>query len=149
MHQTHARTLVVAIRRCEHDPTMRGNVRVLTVDDHLPFLRVAHEVIEATPGFEPAREVSSAAEALALAKTLDPDLTLIDVHMPQMSGIEVARRLKEARPAKLVVLISSTEPGELPPSVRTCGADAVVRKQDLAPALLRRLVPADTPGEDP
>jgi two-component system invasion response regulator UvrY len=128
---------------------MRGNVRVLTVDDHLPFLRVAREVIEATPGFEPAREVSSGVEALALAEALDPDLTLIDVHMPGMSGIEVARRLKEARPAKLIVLISSTDPGELPPSARTCGADAVVRKQDLGPALLRRLVAAGAVGEDP
>jgi two-component system invasion response regulator UvrY len=128
---------------------MRGNVRVLTVDDHLPFLRVAREVIEATPGFEPAREVSSGVEALALAEALDPDLTLIDVHMPGMSGIEVARRLKEARPTKLIVLISSTDPGELPPSARTCGADAVVRKQDLGPALLRRLVAAGAVGEDP
>jgi len=127
---------------------MPENVRVLTVDDHLPFLRVAHEVIEATPGFEPAREVSSGAEALALADALDPDLTLIDVNMPEMSGVEVARRLKQARPAKLVVLISSTDPGELPPSVRTCGADAVVRKQDLGPALLRRLMRADGPGEN-
>jgi two-component system, NarL family, invasion response regulator UvrY len=149
MHRTHARTLVVALGGCEHGPTMHGNVRVLTVDDHVPFLRVAREVIEATPGFEPAREVRSGAEALDLAEALDPDLTLIDVHMPGMSGIEVARRLKEARPARLIVLISSTDPGELPPSVRTCGADAVVRKQDLGPALLRRLVAADAVGEDP
>jgi two-component system invasion response regulator UvrY len=146
---THAGTLVAATGRCEHHPTMHGTVRVLTVDDHVPFLRVAHEVIKATPGFEPTREVTSGREALALADVLDPDLTLVDVHMPGMRGTEVVRRLKRARPSKVVVLISSTDPAELPPAVRTCGADAVVRKQDLGPALLRRLVRVDEQAEVP
>ena len=92
-----------------------------------------------TPGFEAVGEVSSAAEALAAADTIDPDLVLVDVHMPQMSGIEASRRLSADHPELVVVLISTTDPSELPAAARNCGAAEVLRKQDLGPATIRRI----------
>jgi two-component system, NarL family, invasion response regulator UvrY len=114
-------------------------VRVLTVDDHAPFLRVAHELMLATSGFESVGEASSAEEGLAAVETARPDLVLADVHMPGMGGIEMARRIAQRWEGTVVVLISAHDPEQLPSAARTCGAAEVIRKQDLGPARLREL----------
>ena len=115
-------------------------VRVLTVDDHVPFLEVAHDLIDAMAGFEPAGEAPSAAEGLEAIERLSPDLVLVDVHMPEVDGIELTRRIiaTSASPP-VVVLISAQDPSQLPAAAEACGAAAVIRKQELAPARLRTL----------
>jgi len=111
----------------------------LTVDDQAVFRSVAREVIEATPGFMPAGEAASGEEALQLVEKVHPQLVLVDVRMPGMSGLETARRLNSAHPELVIVLISLEERSSLPPTVAECGAVTFVRKQDFKPALLRRL----------
>ena len=119
-------------------------VGVLTVDDSERFLRAAHDLISATPGFR-VGEAASGAECLAAAQRLDPDLVLLDVRMPVMDGIETARRLSAARSRPVIVLVSAEDAVDLPSAARACGASALVRKQDLRPALLRRLWDAHAP----
>jgi DNA-binding NarL/FixJ family response regulator len=121
-------------------------VRVLTIDDHAPFLQVAHELMLATPGFEPAGEVTSGEEALAAIEEIDPDLVLVDIHMPGINGIEVSRRISSAGGRPVIVLISARDPGELPAAAQTCGAAEVISKQDLGPARLKELWLAHGPG---
>ncbi len=132
----------------------RVGVGVMTVDDQAAFRQAAREVIEATDGFEYLGEAGSGEEALALAGELDPDLVLVDVRMPGIDGLETARRLGAAHPASTVVLISTASLDEYPSGDGLLGAVAFVRKQDLGPALLRRLwvdhgrrpLAADLPG---
>jgi two-component system, NarL family, invasion response regulator UvrY len=112
---------------------------VLTVDDHAPFLKVARDLVEATPGFESAGEAASAAEALARVERDPPDLALVDVHMPDMSGIELAQRINASPHHPLVVLISAVDPANLPTAAHRCGAAAVISKHELAPSRLREL----------
>jgi two-component system invasion response regulator UvrY len=114
-------------------------VRVITVDDHAPFLDVAHELMNATPGFESAGEVGSAEAGLAAIEAQDPDLVLLDIHMPGMSGIEMARRVSGASEAPVVVLISAQDLTQLPADAQRCGAAEVISKQELKPATLERL----------
>jgi len=114
-------------------------VRVVTVDDHVAFLRAAEEVIRATPGFDVAGEATSGQAALAIADEAKPDLMLIDVHMPGMDGIEVASRLTELHADTTIVLISAQDLSQIPAAAGRCGAAAVVRKEDVGPRLLRRL----------
>ena len=114
-------------------------VDVVTVDDQAVFRAVAQDVIDATPGFATAGEAASGPEALDLVRDIQPSLALVDVRMPGMDGAETARRLRAAHPQLVVVLISLEDQPDLPPSVSTCGAAALVRKQDFGPALLRRL----------
>jgi len=115
------------------------SVTVLTVDDQAVFLGAAHELIDATPGFEELGQAASGAEALALAAELGPDLVLLDVRMPGMDGIETARRLLAADPGIVVVLISTEPRADLPSSLDSAGAAAYLRKQELSPASLRRV----------
>jgi DNA-binding NarL/FixJ family response regulator len=116
-----------------------GSVRVVVVDDHPPFLEVAREVILATPGFEPVAEVGSGEAAIAVVDELNPDLVLMDVHMPGLRGPDAARAVKSAHPETVVILISAHDPDEIPADATANGADALVRKQELSTELLQRV----------
>ena len=107
-------------------------VRVLAVDDQAVFRRVARSLIAATPGFEQVGEAASGSDALRLAADLRPDLVLVDVRMPGMDGLETTRRLAEMDPDAVIVLVSIDPVPERPGSIRTVGAAAHIRKQDLS-----------------
>ena len=115
------------------------NVRVMVVDDVPSFRRVARSVIDATAGFESVHDAASGAEALAHADLLNPDLVLLDVRMPDMGGIEAARRLHESHPDTVIVLISLEELPDAAFAMASCGAVAFVRKRDFGTRMLRRL----------
>lgn len=129
--------------RSAQQPTVAGRasdrVGVLVVDDQQVFRQAAHEVIDATANFELLGEAASGARALAAVAELHPDLVLLDVRMPGMDGIETATRLHEQHPEAVVVLITVEEPPNIPGGMSSCGAAELVRKQDMGPALLRRV----------
>ena len=111
----------------------------MVVDDQPPFRRAARAVINATTGFVAVVDAESGPEALRHADEFQPDLVLIDVHMPGMDGFETARRLTKSHPMCVVVLVSLNAL-DLPSSVVVaCGAVAFVRKEELRPATLRTL----------
>ena len=115
------------------------DVRVLTVDDQAVFRGIAREVIDATPGFASVGEAASGAEALAAVARLEPQLVLLDVRMPGLDGIEVARRLSAKHPETLLVLISIEDSIDLPSAARVANNVPLVRKQDFGPRLLKRI----------
>jgi DNA-binding NarL/FixJ family response regulator len=121
----------------EHAATTRA-VRVLTIDDQPIFRALARDVIDATKGFEAVGEAPDGPAGLEAAARLAPDLVLLDVRMPGMGGIEVARRLAAEHPEVVVVLISLEERIDVP-SAAQLDAIPQVRKQDFGPSLLRRL----------
>ena len=82
-------------------------VRVLVVDDQVPFLRAMTSVVEETPGFEVIGHASSGEESLVVTAELLPDLVLMDVNLPGIDGLEATRRLR-ARDFPPVVLLLST-----------------------------------------
>jgi DNA-binding NarL/FixJ family response regulator len=122
-----------------------GPVRVLVVDDQLVFRQVARQVVEATRDFELVGEADSAESGVAAAAELRPDLVLIDVRMPDVDGIEAASRIRSGPSEAVVVLVSVEEPPNLPRGASSCGAAAVVRKQDFGPTLLRSIWSAHRP----
>ena len=111
-------------------------VRVLVADDQEPFRRAARAVLNAMPDFELLGEAASGEEALELTTSLDPDLVLMDINMPGLGGIEATRRIAEAHPGTVVVLLSIYRAEDLPPEARTCGAFAYIHKQSLGRKVL-------------
>jgi two-component system invasion response regulator UvrY len=116
---------------------MSPPVRVMTVDDQPVFRAVARELVGATGGFEPVLEAASGPEALEAAERLRPQLVLVDVQMPGMNGIETSRRLVARDASTVVVLITSGECSDVPRDARTCGAVALLAKQNLNSSVLQ------------
>ena len=113
-------------------------VRVLTVDDQPRFLSLARQVVRATPGFEPVAEAAAATDGIALAARLRPDIVLMGVRMPGLSGFEAARRILTARTARMVVLLSPDFIA-VPADLACRRGVTAIRKEQLGPAMLRRL----------
>lgn len=104
---------------------------VLIVDDQPVFRRAARALVRSVPQLDLVGEVGTGEEAVEAAARLHPDLVVMDVRLPGMTGIEAARLITGARPAARVLLISTHEAADLPDDLFRCGATGFVRKQDL------------------
>ena len=102
---------------------------VLIVDDYEPFRESARGLLEGG-GFDVVGEAADGAEALLLAEELRPEVVLLDVHMPDIDGFEVAKRLAELESPPVVVLTSSRD--DYAPLVAGSAAHAFVRKDALS-----------------
>ena len=113
-------------------------MKVLIVDDHEGFRASVRRMLEAD-GFEVVAEAGSGAEALLAADTWKPELVLLDVHLPDIQGFEVAERLRVNGSAPAVVLTSSHDASDLGPSSRE-GRSDFIPKSDLSGEALRRIL---------
>ena len=112
------------------------NTRVLLVDDHRMIREALREVLTRVEDIEVVGEAGSAEEALAMAAGLVPDVLVLDIGLPDRSGIEVATRLREARhPAKIVALSAFSDKRFITAMVRA-GALAYVSKAPVWGAVL-------------
>lgn len=112
---------------------------VLVVDDQAPFRLAAKAVLGRLEEFELVGEASSGPEAIALAEELGPALILMDINMPDISGIEATRRIVASHPQVVVVLCSTYAASDLPPEAAVSGARAYLHKEELGVNTLRRL----------
>src|SRR6266478_3331341 len=87
---------------------------VVVVDDQAPFRLAAKAVFRRLDCFELAGEASSGQEAIELVDTLRPELVLMDINMPEMSGIEATRQIVSAHPEVVVFLCSTYDVTDLP-----------------------------------
>jgi DNA-binding NarL/FixJ family response regulator len=83
---------------------------VLIVDDHAGFRTAARALLEAAD-FEVVGEASDGASALAAARSLRPQIVLLDVQLPDFDGFEVAERLADSASSPAIVLTSSRSVG--------------------------------------
>jgi DNA-binding NarL/FixJ family response regulator len=104
------------------------NVRVLIVDDQLPFREASRMVVEMTDGFEVSGEAEDGEQAIALVEELRPDLVLMDVQMPGIDGIETTRRITSASNPPVVVVMSTHESGDYVDVALAAGAVGFVPK---------------------
>ena len=119
--------------------TIRIVYTVLIVDDHETFRSTARELLQAE-GFEVVGEAGDGASALESFERLKPDLVLLDIHMPDMDGFEIARRLGTNGHRAAIVLTSSRDASEFGSLVRTCGARGFVPKAELSGKRLAALL---------
>ncbi len=114
-------------------------VRVLIVDDLEPFRRAARAVVEATADFEVVGEAADGEASVDAARTLRPDIVLMDVNLPGMSGIEATRRIRAASSRVIVLLMSTRDAQEFASRAAECGAAAYLPKSQLTPEQLLEL----------
>jgi response regulator of citrate/malate metabolism len=84
-------------------------IRTLVVDDDFMAASVHRSFAERVPGFEVVGEANTGAQALELVAALEPDLVLLDIYLPDIGGLEVMRRLRDAESEVDVIAITSAK----------------------------------------
>ncbi len=113
--------------------------RVLIVDDHGEFRALARALLEAG-GFEVVGEAVNGAATLMAVERVRPDLVLLDVQLPDMSGFDVARALCDREDGPVVVMISSRDASDFGHRLERSGARGFISKSRLSGAALAALV---------
>ena len=88
---------------------MTDTLRVLVADDHLIFRDGLRALLSSTPDAELVGEAATGEEAIALANSLQPDLVLMDLQMPDLNGIEATRRIVHDSPHIRVLVVTMFE----------------------------------------
>ena len=122
-------------------PPLRGaervTVRLLIVDDHASWRRQVVETLAVDPRFRVVGEALDGAEAVHAAERLQPDVVVLDVGLPSLTGIEVARRVRVSCPDSKILFLSA-HGRDVARAALSTGAHGYVIKSDMA----RELVPA-------
>jgi len=84
---------------------MTEQIRVLVVDDDFMVGRLHRDFVNRLPGFEVVGEARTGSEALERVRELTPDLVLLDVYLPDISGIEVLERMRSQGPGGVDVIM--------------------------------------------
>jgi DNA-binding NarL/FixJ family response regulator len=112
---------------------------VLVVDDHASFRSFARRLLQAA-GFSVVDEAGDAASALAAVRELRPEVVLLDVLLPDMTGFELAEVLAADPDGPIVVLTSSRSASDLRGSLERSSARGFIAKSDLTIVALTALV---------
>jgi len=112
---------------------------VLIVDDHPTFRRFARRLLEES-GFEVVAEAADARSAVTEVDRWRPDVVLLDVLLPDGSGLVVAEQLARRESSPAVVLTSSRSESDLGPALRRSSARGFLTKSDLTASSFRTLV---------
>ena len=120
-------------------------IRVVLADDH-PVVRLGmRNFLHAEPGIEVIAEASDGQSALDITRARRPDILLLDMAMPRLSGLDVLRELRESHlPTKTVILTASLEEAALLSAIEL-GARGLVLK-DCAPGDIRQAIRAVCAG---
>jgi two-component system response regulator DevR len=122
-----------------HDSGERRSLRLLVVDDHEVVRQGLVALLDRREGFEVVAQAGTVAEAVAEAAKFEPDLVIMDVRLPDGSGIEACREIRAARPETRVIMLTSYPDEEAVLSAIIAGASGYLLKQILGRDLVTAL----------
>ncbi len=112
-------------------------IRVVIVDDHDDFRRVVHDFLDRLPNISVVGEASDGADAIVKVEALRPDVVLMDIAMPNTTGLEATRVIKKRWPATRVMIATMHDNPIYRLQALEAKADAFILKTSLKPALER------------
>jgi DNA-binding NarL/FixJ family response regulator len=110
--------------------------RVLVVDDHELWRRHISGVLEKTRGWQVAGEASDGPDAIQKVVALQPDLILLDLELPGMTGIDAARRIVAIAPESKILFMSAHRSLDIVEAAMTAGGRGYILKIDAGEELL-------------
>jgi DNA-binding NarL/FixJ family response regulator len=111
-------------------------IRILLVDDHALVREGVSRLLEAQPDMRVVGSFGEAEAAVAFAAREEPDVAIVDVAMPQASGIELARRLRAASPDTQLLMLTMHSNPEYVHQALLAGALGYVAKESAGPVLV-------------
>ena len=114
-------------------------IRVLVADDHPVFRRGMRAILGVEPDTELAGEATDGQQALDMALELRPDVILMDLNMPKVSGIEATRRIVQASPHTAILMLTMFEDDDSVFAAMRAGAHGSVLKGADGAATLRAI----------
>jgi two-component system, NarL family, nitrate/nitrite response regulator NarL len=111
-------------------------MRILIVDDSELVRRGVKALISSEKTWEVCGEAGDGREGIQKARELQPDLVLLDLSMPDVNGLQVARYLRQDLRTTKILIMSQNDPLELLPPAIAAGADGVIDKSRIGTDLL-------------
>lgn len=112
--------------------------RLLLAEDHVLVRQSIRAFLE-NAGFSVVGEARTGLEAVALAQTLQPNVIVMDIHLPEMNGIEAARRIRQQNPDVRVIALTAYNEKAYQRALKEAGADGFVLKTAEFAELLRAI----------
>ncbi len=107
-----------------------SNLKILVVDDHDIIRRGLKNLLTAKPGWEVCAEAKTGREAIALAEELKPEIVVMDISMPDLNGLEAARRIHKSLPKTGILILTMHFSDQLVRDVVEAGARGYILKSD-------------------
>lgn len=114
-------------------------IRIVLIDDHALMRTGLRLIIDKQPDMEIVAEADDGTEGIALIKRLRPDIALVDVHMPGVSGVEVTERVRRAKLETRIVILTIAGAAPFPRRLLELGASGYVTKGCPADELLKAI----------
>ena len=112
-------------------------VRILVVDDFAPWRSFVSTIAQIEPGWHVISEASDGLEAVQKAEELTPDLILLDISLPNLSGIEAARQIRKVSPGSKILFVGTYASWEIAEGALESGASGYVIKADAGNELVK------------
>ena len=112
------------------DIPIRPPLRILIADDHAVVRSGLKTILGGQEGWQVVGEATSGADALALAIQLQPDVAVLDINMPGMSGLDALKAIRERMPSTRVVILTLHYSKEWIQEIRRAGGKGYVTKSD-------------------
>ena len=110
--------------------------KILIVDDDMRLRRFVRELLSPEEDLQVVGEAVDGQEAIRKAQELQPDLVLVDITMPRMSGLDLTRRLKRIMPELAIIILTIHDIDEYKKAAIASGASAYVVKKTMLAELL-------------
>ena len=107
-----------------------NRLRILVVDDHEVVRRGIRALLETRSEWEICGEAATGSETLEKVKKLRPDLVVLDISMPEGSGLEVMREIQKVHPQTEILILTMHDSGPMASDVLAAGARGLVLKSD-------------------
>jgi DNA-binding NarL/FixJ family response regulator len=98
------------------------SARILVVDDFLLFRQLVRSILAGNPKLQVVGDASDGLEAVQKALELKPDLILMDIRLPSLSGIEAARQIRKLVPHSKIIFVSQESSADVMQEVMNFGA---------------------------
>lgn len=119
-------------------------IRVIIAEDHALVREGTRQLIEREPDIEVVGEATNGAEAVALVDQLLPDVALVDISMPVMSGIEATERIKSAHPETAVLVLTAYDDDQYVFALLQAGAAGYLLKDVDSSEVIRAIRSVNT-----